>query len=501
MDVIYVKKINEVYLRVDADPGILMELRDRFTFDVPQAKFMANYKTGRWDGKIRLFDYRDRTLYVGLFEKLVEFAEAEGRKYNIILQKSDFGYPGEESTVSEEELRKFVESLNISIGGKIIFPRDYQFDAFCRVAEERRKTIICPTASGKSLIMYMVMRYILEVEPEGKFLIVVPTTSLVEQMFGDFKEYSEKSDWNVEDHVHMVYSGQPKESSKRVMITTWQSLIKFPKEFFSNVIAVNVDEAHTAKAKSLTSILELCKLAPWRIGTTGTLDGTAINELVIEGLLGPVEAMITTAELIKNGMISDISIDMVLLSYTETERKEAEFSYDDEISFIECHEKRNQFIVNVSTTMPGNTLVLFKHVDHGKALYQAIKDKIGERECYLVYGGVSTEERESIRKRVDKLEDCVIVASYGTFSTGINMPEIHNLVFASPYKSQIKVLQSIGRALRKSRDGRPARLVDIADDLSWKKRRNFTLRHSAMRLKIYNRERLKNRVVTIQVPA
>ena len=176
-------------------------------------------------------------------------------------------------------------------------------------------------------------------------------------------------------------------------------------------------------------------------------------------------------------------------------------TYAEEIDFIVGHEGRNRFIRNLALGSDGNTLVLFQRVDaHGKPLFELIKNKAEEgRKIFYVSGETDTSDREAIRKIVEKQSNAIIVASLGTFSTGINIRNLHNIIFASPSKSQIKVLQSIGRGLRQSDDGRTTNLFDIANDLHWKQQKNFTLLHSAERVKIYEKEQFKYKIIKVDL--
>jgi superfamily II DNA or RNA helicase len=233
-----------------------------------------------------------------------------------------------------------------------------------------------------------------------------------------------------------------------------------------------------------------CTEAAYRFGTTGTLDGTQTHELVLQGLFGRVSRVTTTRTLQDNDTLAKLEIRRLVLNYQDLKDFQKK-SYQEEIDWIVRHEKRNQFIRNLALDQKGNTLVLFQFVEkHGKILFDLIEDKAREgRKIFFVSGATETSDREAIRKITEKQADAIIVASLGTFSTGINIRNLHNIVFASPSKSQIRVLQSIGRGLRKSDDGRITQLYDITDDLSnGTTQQNFALLHSYERLKMYKAE-------------
>jgi superfamily II DNA or RNA helicase len=175
--------------------------------------------------------------------------------------------------------------------------------------------------------------------------------------------------------------------------------------------------------------------------------------------------------------------------------------YQDEIDFLVTNENRNRFIRNLAIRSSGNTLVLFQYVEkHGKVLYELIREKVADgRDVFFVYGGTETTDRENIRRIMEGKDDAIIIASFGTFSTGINIPSIENVIFASPSKSKIRNLQSIGRGLRLKKGKTHCNLYDIADDLSWKSWKNHTLHHFAERVKTYSEEKFTYKIVEVKV--
>jgi superfamily II DNA or RNA helicase len=368
-------------------------------------------------------------------------------------------------------------------------PRDYQVEGVFDALRHNRKLLISPTASGKSLMIYSVVRYY--VEKQQNILIVVPTTSLVEQMYKDFADYG----WDVGSYCHKIYAGKERETDSQVIITTWQSIYKLPKQYFARFNVVVGDEAHQFKSKSLISIMtKLCD-AKYRFGFTGTLDGSQTHKWVLEGLFGPSYKIINTDELMKKGHLAKLDIKILLLKHPPNRFD----IFEDEVQYIINHSKRNNFIKNLTLDLKGNTLVLFSRVEgHGQPLYDLINNsKVDERHVFFIHGGVETEERERVREITEKESNAIIVASYGTFSTGINIRNLHNVVFASPSKSRIRNLQSIGRVLRKGENKVKATLYDIADDISYKSRKNYTLNHLIERIKIYNEENFNYDIVNI----
>ena len=482
---IVITNINEVYVKVTCEEGVSYELREHFTFHVPGYQFTPQYRAKLWDGKVRLFDLRTHHIYRGLVPYIVKFCE--GRDYE---WEYDNEVYDEEFSVKEAEA--FIQKLNLPVE-----PRDYQIEAFIHAVRSRRALLLSPTASGKSLIIYLIMRYLYANCNVKRTLIIVPTISLVTQLASDFSSYGFSSD----ELVHRIFGGQDKQTDKPIIISTWQSLYKLPKEYFKQFDFVVGDEAHLYKSKEISELM--CKIsnAKYRIGTTGTLDGTKTHKLVLEGLFGTVRKIITTKDLMDQGHIADFNIKCLLLKHPDAvcqALKKA--TYQQEIEYIVLNETRNKFISNLSLSLKGNTLILYQYVDkHGKILYDMINREVGERKCFFVYGKTEGEVREEIRHIVEKEHDAIIIASYGTFSTGINIRNLHNIIFASPSKSRVRNLQSIGRGLRKSETKDSATLYDIADDLRHKKRDNFTLKHFAERIKIYSEEKFAFKIYKIEL--
>jgi superfamily II DNA or RNA helicase len=329
------------------------------------------------------------------------------------------------------------------------------------------------------------------VEKGQNTLIVVPTTSLVEQMYKDFEDYG----WDVGSFCHKIYAGKERETDSQVIITTWQSIYKLPRKYFSRFNVVVGDEAHQFKSKSLISIMGKLSDAKYRFGFTGTLDGTQTHKWVLEGLFGPSYKIIRTEELMQKGHVAKLDINVLLLKHSPHKFE----NFEEEVQYIINHERRNKFIRNLALDLKGNTLILFARVEgHGQPLYELINKSVSDnRHVFFVHGGVDTEDREKVREITEKENNAIIVASYGTFSTGINIRNLHNVIFASPSKSRIRNLQSIGRVLRKSENKTRATLYDIADDISYKSRKNYTLNHLIERIKVYNEENFNYDIVNI----
>lgn len=473
-----ISKKNEVYLNVETDKGIARELSDFFTFEVPGAKFMPQYKNRMWDGKIRLFSIQTGEIYVGLLSYIEEFA----KRNEIDIEYKEGVKNG--NTIESDGVREFIQRVRPRTRGDDIQVRDYQFDAILHAIRNDRCLLLSPTASGKSLIIYILSVWY-AMKTESNILILVPTTSLVEQMHSDFVDYG----FN-ESMMQKIYQGHSKNITKPITISTWQSVYKMQKKWFDQFSCIMGDEVHIFKSKSLTGIMNKMVGCKYRHGFTGTLDGTQTHRLVLEGLFGSVNKVTTSKELMDDGTLAKLKVECIVLQYPDADCKYMkELSYQDEVDLIVRDERRNKFIIDLTKHLKGNTLVLFQFVEkHGDILHTMMKDTLSNRKVFYVYGGTDTATREEIRAITEKETDAVIVASYGTFSTGINIRNLHNIVFSSPSKSRIRVLQSVGRALRLGDNKVSARLVDIADDFSYKGRQNFTLRHFMERINIYNEE-------------
>ena len=491
---IIISKKDEVYGKITCEKHIARELSEFFTFFVPGYQFVPAYRNRIWDGKIRLFNLQNFQLYLGLLPYLEQFCEE--REYTFEYQNG----LDVEDEYSLYHAKKFIESLNLHSNGNPIEVREHQISAYIHAMQKRRTLLLSPTASGKSLIIYLIVRQLLDYQ-NLKGLIIVPTTSLVEQLYSDFGDYASETGFKNFMHVHRIYQGKEKDTDKAVTISTWQSLYKMPPEYFKQFDYVIGDEAHLFKAQSLTTILTSCVNAKYRVGLTGTLDGTKTHKLVLEGLFGTVNKVITTRELIDKQQVSDFEIKCLVLKHPDEICQELkDKDYQAEIQYLISSESRNKFVKNLAVSLGKNTLILYQMVDkHGKILYDMIKntENIGDRKVFFVHGGTDTADREEIRRIMEIENDAIVVASFGTFSTGINIRNLHNIIFASPSKSRVRNLQSIGRGLRQSEGKNKATLYDIADDLRYKKHMNFTLKHFVERVKIYNEERFPFKIYKI----
>jgi superfamily II DNA or RNA helicase len=482
-EIIRVTKFNDVHIKLYCDSGIAHELSEYFTFTVPGAKFSPAYKNKMWDGKIRLFHLMRGTLYMGLLDSVHRFAQE--REYIVEYDKpNDFA----ENEFSVATAKKFIEGLELPHE-----VRDYQLEAFIHAVRKRRALLLSPTASGKSLIIFLLSAFFVK----KKVLIVVPTLGLVHQMASDFVSYGCPADM-----IHKIHAGQDKDTEASFVVTTWQSVYELPKQWFDQFGVVIGDEAHQFKSKSLVGIMEKLLNCKYRFGFTGTLDGSLTNKLVLEGLFGSVKQVTTTAELMESKTVANLKIKSLVLSYEDEARQlfaKSKPTYASEIQYLIDNKARNKFITGLVSSLENNTLLLFNFIDHGKMLESSLREMNPGKDIFIVYGDVEGEEREAIRKYVENNTNVIVVASYKTFSTGVNIQNLHNVVFGSPSKSRVRVLQSVGRGLRKNEFKLDATLYDIADDLSWKSFKNYTIGHFGDRIQMYNQEKFDYKIYTIKL--
>lgn len=486
-EIIIVTKVDDVHVKVDCDVGIGHELHDYFSFEADGYRFHPKFKARVWDGKIHLFSPYKKQLYLGLVPHLLDFANKND--YEVVLDP----LLDNEPVITPEDLVEFVKWLNVHSDGEKIHARDYQYMAIFNAINDKRVTLLSPTASGKSFIIYCIIRWYQEYYKQNhKILLIVPTIGLTTQMKSDFADYSSEVAWDADKNVHLISGGAEKHTDANIVISTWQSIYEMPKKWFDQFRIIIGDEAHTFAAKSLQGVMSKLTFCPYKIGTTGTIGSKKVNKLVLEGLFGPVKKVITTKELMDRGQVAQLLIKAVSLNYNDEDRKAvAKTDYPKEIDWLIASKKRGRAVMELVAEQEGNSIVLFGRKKHGNEMYKYMEKHHPERKVFLIHGDVDKAEREEVRKIVDKEKNAIIIASYGTFSTGINIKNIHHVFFAAPSKSMIRVLQSIGRALRKSKTKDSAILWDIVDDLKHRKRKNYALKHFLERIGIYNEEQFK----------
>jgi len=483
MSKIVVEKLDEVFLKIHCNLETSLELKEHFSCKVPNYYFNPRYKAGYWDGTISFFNRKEQTIPIGLMPMLYKFAE--NFRYNI---QADFDTSTMVNDITEEDLQNFYK---IIFKNSSYFPRDYQATSIYKAIRRKRGIIESATASGKSLVIYTLIRFLLG-STDKPILIIVPNIGLVNQMFNDFIDYGWDS---CQNYVSVLYHGKRPDFSKNVLVSTWQSIYKKPESFFEKYGSVIVDETHSAKSMSIQSVLKKCVNAEYRIGMTGTLPTEKSDIFTIYGYLGPKIYQVRSKELIDKGVLSKIKIANLILKYPKdfVERNKKR-PYPEEIREINGYADRNKAIKYIvdHVSKKENILILCQRINHLGSIYDYLTENT-DRKIHKIYGLTAADERETIRGLMEKESGSILLASFGTTSTGINIKKLHHVIFASSYKSKIKVLQSLGRGLRKHQSKRKLILWDIVDKMCWVKRtgnigENFVYKHWKQRMKYYKNQ-------------
>ena len=475
---IRIEKLNELTLKIFCEKDIAMEIYEKFSFQVPGYQYTPKYKKGIWDGQIHLFNLRNRTLPSGLLVYL--FKLAKDNEWQITVDKSL------RLDSFDNDIEQFVEEV---LPDLILEPYDYQMDAFLKSIKLNRSLVLSPTGSGKSFIIYLIIRFLLNQVP-GKILISVPSINLVRQMKTDFCSY--ESNRLICDQCYELLSGASKSTSRRVVIATWAMLYRQDVTFFTQFDVFICDEAHQADSMALGKIISMMPHVRYRFGFTGTLDGSKTHELQCRAWFGSLIKSSSTKDLMDKGLLSTLEIQSLSIEYSEKDRQEMKASdYQTEIAFIVSHPQRNEFLVDLALSQPNNTLLLFNLIErHGEVIFKLAEKKAQEKgkKVFFISGDTGVDRREYIRQTMERENGVVLFASFGTLAVGVNIKNLHTIIFAHPYKARIRTLQSIGRSLRKLVGKEKAKLIDICDNLCYHKRTNFALKHATERLKIYESE-------------
>ena len=495
-----IRKLNHSKIHITSSMDIALELSEAFQFYTDGYKFSPLFRSGQWDGKIRLFNMGTRTIASGLFEKVVEFAIKREYTYELVDDSKESGYePAGYQTpdVTIESIQEYMENLDLHAGGNPIEIREYQIKGVMICLRDRQAIIKSSVGSGKSMVLYAVCRYITEVLGL-RVLVIVPTIGLTTQLKGDFKDYSSANGWDVNQNMHLISGGADHSVKKPIVVSTFQSLAKSSAEWLNDFGAIITDEGHSITAKSFQNIYGKATEVPFRLACTGTLHDTKCNMLTMQGLTGPVYSIAETKDLIAAKQLVPLKIKSLALTYDiEVCKGFKNIAYEDELNWIIYSERRNKFIAKLAHSTVGTTVVFFRFVEHGKDLFDRIKVLVGDaRKVYFIDGSVSGADRETIRLDANQ-EDCIIVASYGTFRAGINLPAISNMIIAHPIKGGITFLQSLGRGLRLKKGKDFCSLYDIGDNLTYKSKVNHTFRHFGSRIEALTREGYDFEIVNI----
>lgn len=495
---------NEAFVIINTTRDIDRELTQYFSLEaVPYKKnhkkvrYTARGKGRHWDGMTRFYSYTKHELPKGLLYKVVDFCQE--RKYRLSIDPSLL----EQGTVDPE---KFVKELGI-----IHVPHDFQYDALKKSIESGRRFILSPTSSGKSLLLFALTMWYLK-KTKKKVLIVVPFLGLLEQLKKEFGAYSPSI--GLDNHIHLISGGCPVDDpTKMVYIATYHSLVNQHHSYYEQFGCVMVDEVHRSYDQ-VKKILDKCKTIKHRFGFTGTLDGTKIHLWKTESITGRLYSTIKTNILIKRGLASSLNILCFMFKYSEKYKTEvtlkmaqkpkegltAAHAYNQKLEYIVNLPERNQKIKDIILNAPNNknTLVLTDRLQHVQILSEYLKGT--NKKVVLINGTVSGENREKIREFTENNENVVIIGTYGTISTGTNIKNLQNIIFATSGKTQIKLLQSIGRGLRKDGKDNKLNVIDITDDFNMDNpNKDYFIQHFRERLKIYVKEEFDYKTYHINI--
>lgn len=486
---IRVNYLNTSYVQIEAESSIIYELRDFFSFQPPGYQYQKKFKYGGWNGFIYMLDYNGRLPY-GLYYLVQKFAD--NRNYTVeidprIEQKED---------INKTEFDKWISGKDLYSGSNKIEPYWYQSDSVFHALKNRRCVLNLPTSAGKSLIQALISRWYLE-NYNGKVLIIVPTTSLVNQMINDFVDYR-----IFPKHAMLgIMSGTKKDSDSRIYVSTWQSAIKQPKEWFSQFGCLMVDECHKSTGKSITEIINSLDNCIFKIGLSGSLKEGKANMMQYVGAFGGIFKPVNTRQLIDEGQVSNVKIKALFLRYPELiTRKARGFTYQEEIKLICSYKARNRVVAKLALGLAKrkeNVFLMFNYKEHGKEFVRILKEELGYDNVVLINGDTDTDERDQLRIDAESSNGLIVVGSIGVLSTGVSIKKIHHIIFGHPCKSAIIVKQSIGRVLRKHDSKDVALVWDIIDDIGVKPKTksknkyvhvNYGLKHAMERIRIYNEE-------------
>lgn len=502
MEVI-ISKVNESYIKIISDDlGVIEDIHEKFSFLIKNHHMHPKVRSGKWNGIKSLYDKRTKLMGIGLLFDLIKFCQKRDYKYTITT-------PGllDFDTIELDDLKPLVEEIiqPKDKQGDPIEPYDYQYDILKYQLTMERSLAIASTSAGKSLSFYLACRvYQMMDETNDKHIVlIVPTKNLVEQMYNDFEEYSQGTDWRVAANVQKVNSDYGRTINKKIIITTWQSLSKFPFEFYNDVAVALVDEVQGAEAPVLNNILSLMSNTPFKHGMTGSLDDSECHEMSIKACFGPKKTFVTAKQLIDSKRATKVNVNILLLDHPEENRLELDRLIKEskklskkpskhlvEAKYIATLTYRTNVLYRALQAVSGNVLVLFDLVEHyGIPLYEGFKE-IDQENTHLIYGGIDTEDRGKIKQILEQSDKKqVIFANYQTMSVGESIKNLHNVFFVSSRKAKITTVQSIGRLMRLHDSKQVANLYDVVDDLRINNKMNCSYEHCFHRLKYYNSEK------------
>uniref|UniRef100_A0A6M3JZ61 Putative type III restriction enzyme n=1 Tax=viral metagenome TaxID=1070528 RepID=A0A6M3JZ61_9ZZZZ len=442
---IWVRLLDILRIQIETDDiDYLKDVKENFTFYVDGFRFMPQYRAGGWNGKTCLLNTANRSLPYGLLTDLISFHKKNHPDKKLVI---------------DEEVKKLFKGPELKIKYDLsLKPWSFQKDCIRSALKYTRGIIRSATASGKSLVISYIVKTLKENNICEKQIIVVPTQSLVEQFYDDMIEYGidKKS-------IGRVYT-KYKDWDSDIVISTWQTLSK-NHERLNNYDTIIIDEVHQCKALQLRKILAKSKRAKYRLGFTGTLHAGNLDNLNTKAYLGPIIREYPSGLLAEEGYISKCKVKVINVDYLS----EYSGNYNDIKDDIFKNNYRLGIIHDIIKLLNHNILILVGKVksegDFLKQYLSTFNDI--KKEIVFLSGRDDVNIREKWRKECENRTDIVIIATYGIFQLGINIPSLRYIIFASPFKSKIRILQSIGRSLRKYSDKEYATIFDIADNVKY----------------------------------
>jgi len=475
---------NTKLILIESDKGEYNQLKLYLTRKVNNYRFMKRVKLGVWDGSIDYF--KNGYIDFGLWQEIYQCCKQYGYNFTIENQSQ---FPINKN-ISKEDLQIFVDDFykdHKTKSGEPFIPYDHQLDAIYQILKYQFGIVEIATAGGKSLVFGTLLFYYLKnINPDAKILLIVPNISLVTQFYNDLGDYNygfnEDNKAPLDIRIDEVMSDKPRkyrdgEKKPNIYIGTYQSLEKYPREWFRQFEVVAADEAHTCKATSLISILsKTLGSAKIRFGMSGTYPSSeSVEILTIQSVLGPKLINISAKNLMDKGLISTVKIKAILLHHDNhkfaegvaniKKRGDGQQAWLLEKEYVSNSSKRKTFIKNLVDKFKSNSLILFQNIEYGTDLYNFLKDNCQEKDVYYIDGSTPMEKREYIK---NKMEDTsgnpkILVASFGTTSTGVNIKAITNIIFAQAFKSDQVIRQSIGRGLRLHSEKNKLIVFDLVD--------------------------------------
>ena len=491
---------------------------DRKQLEISLTRKIHNYffhplvKKKHWDGAICFVDKRGPIwkIPVGLWSEVFEI----GEKYKI-----DVEIIGLDRIISNDlSLEEFTEWATEFFADKELQPRDYQIEAAWRIVKFRFSSLEIATSSGKTLIAFIVLAYLKNVRGINKFLMIVPNTTLIIQGAEDFEGYGLKDLDNCD--IQLIHGGNKNKISGGLMIGTYQSLVKQDESFFDGVEAIFVDESHQSHSKSIKEVISKCKDSVYRFGLSGTLTNRATAEhLTIQQYLGPLVMEISPKFLFDNKYATPVSIKIVKMNWLDEDIKEKLYKlrssrnskdndkldgneiFNIERKLVVSSDKRLKYIVDFISKTSKNSLVLFQSVGegYGKRIYEDLREIQADKEVFYVDGDTDPERRDYYKTKMEEGTNKVLVASFGTLSTGVSVKNIHNIFLVESYKSEVLIKQSLGRGMRLYEGKEKVNIIDFVDDFSFEESANYLMKHSLERIEIYKREKFEYKMYSVNL--